>query len=294
MKGNGALISLKIVESFIKTLATESSLNKLPTVEGGPIFDQPLVGVADGQDSLFTEYKRIIGDFHLAPTEVLQRTAEVEHYEGAIEDTSVVCWVLPFAERIRSSNAMKKDLPASPLWAAGQEYGEKLNDNFREQVALFFRDKGYLAVAPVCSTLYIRLGRYVTNWSERHVLYAAGMGTFGLSRWLITERGVAMRCGSVVVNAKLTPTPRRYASHTENCLFYSLRACSECIDRCPAKAITTEGLNKVQCREYLDVHAKAEGCGLCQTGVPCESKIPTKEVGKEQGRRSCHTHGAPG
>ena len=170
-------ISLKSIVSFIKKVVAESFLNRLSSVDGGPIFDEPLVGVADGRDFLFTEYKQIIGDFHLTPTEVLQKTAQAEQQKGIGEDVSVVCWVLPFAGRIRLSNAVKKDLPASPLWTRGQEYGEKFNDYLREQVVRFFRDKGCLAVAPMRSPLYIRIGRYVTNWSERHALYAAAIST---------------------------------------------------------------------------------------------------------------------
>ena len=52
---------------------------------------------------------------------------------------------------------------------------------------------------------------------------------------------------------------------------------------CPAGAITTRGHDKIKCMiyQFRDLEAlkrryEAEivGCGLCQTGVPCESKIP--------------------
>ena len=274
MTETDSTISLGDITAFIEKIVSESSLNRLNTIDGGLIFDAPLIGVANGRDPLFHDYKQTIGDFHLTPVEALRKMAEVDRYRGNVEDIAVVCWALPFASRIRESNAMKNDLPASSLWSSGQEFGEKFNDHLRERVVEFFKNKGFLAIAPMRSPFYVRFGRYATNWSERHALYAAGMGTFGLSRWFITERGVAMRCGSVVVNARLTPTPRRYTSHTENCLYYSIGTCSKCIDRCPAKAITVDGLNKAKCREFLDLHAKVEGCGLCQTGVPCEAQIP--------------------
>jgi epoxyqueuosine reductase len=181
---------------------------------------------------------------------------------------------LPFAERIKASNAKNQNLPASHLWYQSQQQGEKLNNSIREKVVGLLQANGYRAVAPVNSPLFVRTGRFQTNWSERHTLYAAGMGTFGLSRWLITERGVAMRCGSVVAGIQLRPTPRRYTSFTENCLFYKPGSCLKCIARCPAGAITAAGLDKLKCREFLDNHSKLEGCGLCQTNVPCESKIP--------------------
>jgi epoxyqueuosine reductase QueG len=270
-------ISANSIESFIKELVFVNPLNKLASIDGGPIFNEPLIGIADGKDILFEDYKRIIGDYYLTPAEAILKMAQIERKEDIVENISVICWTLPFAERIKLSNAVNRTLPASLLWSQGQEQGERFNDFLREQVVKYFRDRGYLAIAPIRSPLYVRYGRYQTNWSERHALYAAGMGTFGLSRWLITERGVAMRCGSVVANMKLKPKPRHYVSHTENCLFYSHGTCEECITRCPAGAITSEGLDKPKCREYLDLYAKVEGCGLCQTGVPCESKIPRRK-----------------
>jgi epoxyqueuosine reductase len=262
------------IEKYIKELVYTNSLNRLMSVDGGLIFDEPLLGIANGHDTLFGDYKRIIGDYYMTPVEALQKAAQIELKENINEDISVICWALPFTERIKLSNAVNKKLPASQLWSQGQANGEKFNDLIRERVVDFFKERGYLAIAPIRSTLYVRTGRYQTNWSERHTLYAAGLGTFGLSRWLITERGVAMRCGSVVANIKLKASPRRYVSHTENCIFFSNGKCGECIARCPAGAITNEGLDKPKCREYLDLHSKVDGCGLCQTNVPCESKIP--------------------
>jgi epoxyqueuosine reductase len=191
-------ISARSIENLIKELIFTHPLNRLVSVDGDPIFNEPLIGVADGRGNLFDDYKRIIGDYYLTPAHVLQKLAQIEQREDNIEFISVICWALPFAERIKASNAVNRKLPASLLWLQGQEHGEKFNNLVREQVVKYFTDKGYLAIAPMHSPLYVRYGRYQTNWSERHALYAAGMGTFGLSRWLITGRGVAMRCGSVV------------------------------------------------------------------------------------------------
>jgi epoxyqueuosine reductase len=267
------MINIESIKKLINGMVRESPLNKLISVDGGPIFDEPLIGVADGHDALFTEYKKIIDENYLTPAEVLQQTAQTEQ-KTVNDDISVICWALPLEARIKSSNAVNKTIPASHLWHEAQRNGEKFNDDVREQLVKFFGESGCLAVAPVRSPLFARTGRYQTNWSERHALYAAGLGTFGLSRWLITGRGVAHRCGSVVANVKLEPTPRRYLSHTESCLFLSGGNCGKCIQRCPSGAITTDGLDKAKCREYLDAHSKELGCGLCQTGVPCESRIP--------------------
>jgi len=49
-----------------------------------------------------------------------------------------------------------------------------------------------------------------SNWSQRHIAYAAGLGTFSLSDGFITPKGIAMRCGSVVCDAALSPTLQVY------------------------------------------------------------------------------------
>ena len=156
--------------------------------------------------------------------------------------------------------------------------------------------KGYYAVAPMLSPLFRMypdfpgqrdatglLKEPSSNWSERHSLYAAGMGTFGLHDGLITVKGTAVRCGTIVVNMKLPPTPRKYRSYTEYCPFFTDKSCGLCIDRCPAGTITAHGHNKIQCDNYGHGHlshlrfwyrVETFGCGLCMTGVPCESQIP--------------------
>jgi epoxyqueuosine reductase QueG len=95
-----------------------------------------------------------------------------------------------------------------------------------------------------------------------------------------------MRVGSVVARIEIPPTPRPYTDHHAYCLFYTEGICGKCIDRCPVGAIGKEGHDKAKCRSHLrpttSDWVKSEygfdgyGCGLCQTGVPCESKIPTR------------------
>ena len=154
-------------------------------------------------------------------------------------------------------------------------------------------EMGYLATAPMLQPYFERLnnerGPY-SNWSERHIAYAAGLGTFSLSDGFITERGIAHRCGSVVTNLPLPASPRIAESPYSNCLFYPNGKCDACIARCPVGAITEDGLNKAKCYDYL--HYKLQylkdrynvgivGCGLCQTRVPCEYRNPTKNANRQ-------------
>ena len=94
-----------------------------------------------------------------------------------------------------------------------------------------------------------------------------------------------MRCGSVVARVRIRPTARPYTDHTAYCLAYHGRnGCTGCIQRCPAAALSETGHDKARCHAYLlkmqaevimpGYGFREEACGLCQTGVPCESGIP--------------------
>jgi len=278
------------IEKFIKSMVRESPENTLFLIDDSPIFDEPLVGFADGDDPLFSEFKSIIGPGHPTPREVLERTLESFSSARAheIEHISVICWVLPISARTRESNAVQNEEP-SERWAHTRNYGEQFNESLRIAVEALLADQGCVAVAPMLSSLWSRQRDDATglnsNWSERHALYVAGMGTFGLSGGLITPRGMAVRCGSVVVDLKLPPSPREYQAHTDYCPFFTDGSCGACIVRCPAGAITAAGHDKKKCEDYCErvlgqlreeYGVEHTGCGLCQTRVPCESGIPRR------------------
>ena len=44
-----------------------------------------------------------------------------------------------------------------------------------------------------------KVGDYASNWSERHVAYVCGLGTFGC-QGLITSKGLAGRFGSIITD----------------------------------------------------------------------------------------------
>lgn len=277
----------------ISAFVCDSAENRLVHLDGTPIYEDPVLGVADGYDPLFAQYKTIIGSFHLTPREVLAsaETTPPPIYSG-MERLSVICWALPIARETRLSNRAMSDA-ASERWAHTRTYGEQFNDVLRRQVVAWVRDEGYLAVAPMLSPLFRSINEGVprppvSTWSERHALFAAGLGTFSLNDGFITAKGIAMRCGSVVTNMPLPATPRRCENHYANCLYLWEGTCGECIARCPAGALSKEGHDKKKCQAftygtmspYKEIYKVAViGCGLCQTGVPCEEGIPARRRG---------------
>jgi epoxyqueuosine reductase QueG len=260
----------------ILDFCTESPLNRLAEIDSSPIFDAPLVGFASADDPLFTQYQDIIGPFHLTPEQALP---------GAL---SVVSWVLPVARDTRQSNR-RMDVGPSQRWNHTRFVGEDFNNALRRHVVSFLETQGCRAVTPVLTPKFKQFDLAngpASSWSERHVAFAAGLGTFSLSDGLITARGIAHRVGSVVTTAAFEPTPRPYQDYREYCRFARDGSCMACVRRCPAGAISAEGHDKLKCNAYLNEGLKSwigkpgylgsayVACGLCQTGVPCEHKIP--------------------
>jgi epoxyqueuosine reductase len=247
-----------------------------------PYFDEPLVEFASATAPIFARYKEIIGEFHLTPAEIFEKTFSVGLTGG-----TVICWILPISRHVRESNRVETRYP-SLEWARTRTYGEECNDRLREHLVAFLAGLGHRAVAPMISRVWKRIESspvgIASNWSERHAAYAAGLGTFSLNDGLITRKGIAHRCGSVITDLILTPSPVSVHSHTANCLFSRDGSCGRCIGRCPAGAITEAGHHKEKCRQYVYESIPSEagyrydvegrGCGLCQTDVPCEDRIP--------------------
>ncbi len=284
------------IEQEIKGFVRTSPANHLSFMNDYVMWAEPLVRFADGDDPIFNEYKTIIAPTHLTPREALAKA-----YDKMPEDVqarlSVISWILPANEGTRESNRIERLVP-SRLWSHTRWYGEKFNDKLREYVVELLTDMGYMAVAPVLQP-YFKVdsnekGRY-SNWSERHMAYAAGHGTFSLSDGFITEAGIAHRVGNVVTDLVLPPSPMTAAGPYSNCLFYVGINCRACIKRCPAGAITEEGQDKIACQQYqndfgyssealkdgYDNDTSIAGCGLCQTKVPCESQNPIKRLKKK-------------
>ena len=276
---------LESLTNFVESVVRDSPRNRLALIDGSHIFDAPLIGVADGDDPLFEQYRHIIGPHHHTPRDILAR-AGIENATDATSTVRVFCWVLPISEPTKRSNSAMTRKP-SQRWAHTRHYGELFNNELRAEVERYVKHRGGNAVAPVTSTDF-RVVQDIpdepsSTWSERHALYAAGLGTFGLCDGFLTPVGKAMRCGSVVVDLPLPVTERVHTSHTAACTYLSRGSCGDCISRCPAGAIGPSGHDKKACENYLleilsavaDVYdVSIAGCGLCQTAVSCESGLP--------------------
>ena len=279
MKGN---VMRSAISDEISKFVADHPANRLPD-GSGQIFDEPLVGFASFVDPLFLRYREVIGPFHLTPAEILAGEVGAGEMAG-----TVICFVLPVAEAVRKSNRDQTFYP-SRQWSWQRQHGEAFNGLVRRHLAAWLLERGHRVAIPQYSPLWQEFRDtpvgVASTWSERHAAYAAGLGTFSLNDGLITEKGIAHRIGSVVTDLVLTPTPRTAPDHRHNCLFHRKPGtCGVCVRRCPVGALSADGHDKSICREHVygtipaavadEYNVTATGCGLCQTAVPCEYKVP--------------------
>jgi epoxyqueuosine reductase len=283
------------IQKAIKGYVARSPNNRFAPFPSEPIWDAPLVGFADGDDPLFQQYKTIIGDFHVTPREALEMYVESNGTGDKVEllpRVSVISFILPASEKTRVEMRSESQI-CTLRWNHTRFVGQELAARLTRYIVSLLEELGYYAVAPELSRWWevVNTPRgLASRWSQRHAAYAAGLGTFSLNDGFISPAGIAIRVGSVVCNLGLPASPRQYANQYANCLYYAKGTCQKCVKRCPAGAISEKGHDKVKCSAYLnDMRNLARrlgrsldgyvgrayiGCGFCQTGVPCESRIP--------------------
>lgn len=283
----------KIIRDEITSFVLESPDNRFPDSDD-PYFEEPLIGFAAADDPLFEEFKRVIGPFHMTPAEVMENC----YGERVGEAVTVICWILPISRETRESNRREERMP-SRQWAMTRAHGEHFNTLLRMRIVEMLRHAGAQAVAPLLSGMWRPVmdpkAGLASTWSERHAAYVAGLGSFSLNDGFITEKGIAHRCGSVITSVAVPPTARTVSDPWSNCLYFRDGSCCRCVKRCPVGAISRDGHDKEKCRAYcygevriaaIDRYGVTEaGCGLCQTGVPCESRVPPVRTPLDSGKK---------
>lgn len=278
------------ISGMIRNWVNTSPENTLSNAANDRAWDDPLVGFSRGDDPYWASFKDYVGPFHWTPGEAFEKEFPGSGVpEGKL---TIISWVLPQMRQTKMDTRKEKTYPPES-WARARYYGECVNEKLRRHVVSELMQAGIRATAPSLHPDWSRMPSdkfvFASKWSERHAAFVAGLGTFGLSDGLITPRGKAMRVGSVVAEVEVPPTPRPYRDHRAYCLWFSQGTCKKCVERCPVNAISEAGHDKIPCsrhvhevcKQYIKENYRFDGyaCGLCQTAVPCESRIPVKEEG---------------
>ena len=262
----------KNIEEYVIEFQEKDPLNKVsaelakdPAYVGRNIFEGAECGISDANDEIYASLRNNAD----ANIDLMQPE---EWLPGA---KSVISVFMPFEKWITEEN-IGGDWPTN-AWLHGRIEGQTAMRKLVKDMEDMLEEKGYKAVAPsIDSRLKVNKEILTSNWSERHVAFICGIGTFGLSRGIITELGMAGRLISVVTTLPMVPTPRPYTDLLEYC-----DKCGSCIKGCPIDAISFEHLkdNKL-CdgflNEVLSKEAPYYGCGKCQSGMPCAYGIPGK------------------
>ena len=262
----------RMAQDFVKN----SPFNRVKLEKGGQeirLFDEPLFGYASAEDPLFRTFQKteVIGAHFLTPEDWLAQAR------------TVISFFLPFTQDVRMSNREQRSVPGEG-WLYGRVEGQQFIWTLCSALEEALRENGFEVVVPSCSERFHTVsepdGRglsFTSNWSERHAAFACGLGTFGLSRGLITAKGMAGRFGSLITDWAVPPTSRGYTQVYEYCI-----RCGRCAQRCPGQAISLEkGKSHSRCLDYqktiLHCMLPRFGCGLCQTDVPCEYRNPSAD-----------------
>ena len=240
-----------------------------------PMVDAPIYGLAAADDPIFDTFRdpKINGENWLGPRERMP------------EAKTVAVFFFAFSEEIRNRHRASTE-PMDEAWVTG--YGEhgKVLVPFAMAVKEALEKEGVKVVNPTWDMEHPASSIPVDNggeedlhwshpWSTRHVAYAAGLGTFGVHRHLITEKGCCGAMVTLILDCALEPTKRPYTDPYEYCT-----RCGACTARCPVNAISLEHLrNLKKCsgrsKELFEKYQKGN-CGKCMVGVPCEDRNPSR------------------
>ncbi len=241
-----------------------------------PVVDAPIYGFAAADDPIFDTFKdpRINGECWIGPKEWMP------------EAKTVVVFFFAFSEEVRVRHRASDEI-MDEAWVTGYGQHGKVLVPFAKAMKAALEDAGVKVINPTWDMEHKPVTTPVNNdgeedlhwsvsWSTRHVAYAAGLGTFGVHRHIITEKGCCGAMVTLILDCALEPTKRPYTDPYEYCI-----RCGACTHRCPVDAISMEHLrNLKKCSEHtkeLFEQFKKGNCGKCMVRVPCEDRIPGRK-----------------
>jgi len=253
------------IRSFVKRYGEEANVS----VKWG----LPLVGFADATHPSILALKEVVSPFHAMPSDVLADAAVI-----------IACYI-PFTRELAKANNAAGRL-ASPEWAQAYEQTNAMFVRLHAHMIQYLEKLGYQAAVSKEAQTFDQ-DALISNWSQRHIAYAAGLGTFGLNNMLITKSGCCGRFTTLVTNLDVEPDA---PMDEELCRYKTSGSCCICVKRCPTGALSVSGYDRQKCYSLLRENAKiytgfgssyvkagseeangegSEVCGKCITSSPC-------------------------
>jgi len=281
-------INLQQLDQIIQKTYESLVLNHFSTL-GRPdhvMWDVPFFGVSNGDDPYYNFLKEHIGEFHWSPLEAFRLKYPGESTEKQLRVVSIC-----FPQTMESKETQSKETVCpSREWIVTRGEWEPLIREFSEKLTKSFDEIGIrsASIELLPGLMVHKDGNFglSSTWSHRHAAYVSGLGTFGLSDGLITEKGKAVRFTTLILEAPLEVSERSYENHHQWCLYFQDGSCGVCMSRCPIQAITEQGHDKNACENYEEIFSTKYwpediergnyilGCGLCQVGIPCQNSRP--------------------
>lgn len=231
------------------------------TGTGAPsLWGTPIVRYADAQGAPVRRLREVVVPGHYMPEDFLPAP------------TVILSYYLPLRREIGKSN-IAGDM-ASAQWAGAYLATNALAARVGSALAGRIRALGHRAAVPenigiISDTVLM------SRWSQRHIAWAAGHGTFGLNNLLISDAGCCGRYYSLVTDLPIAPDAPLQA---ERCLYKRDGTCGVCARRCVAGALTPDGFDRAACYAAClkndAIHPGADVCGKCAVGLPCAHACP--------------------
>lgn len=220
---------------------------------------EPCFAYASANDPMFQELKTVIGEHHKLPQDVME------------DGKTVLTYFIPLEKKIVDSNI--SGYFASEEWARAYLETIDLIRAINSGLEHLFKLHGWKLELTADNRSWDP-ETMKCNWSHRHAAYIAGLGTWGVNRGLITEKGLSGRIGTLVTDAYVEPTRR---PEIEACLYKRNGSCKLCVDACPVSALgVPDKYKNWDCKAVTDenaVHHESIGfadvCGKCMCGMPC-------------------------
>ena len=141
------------------------------------------------------------------------------------------------------------------------------------QVAKFIEKSGYMAtIAPSEGSefgyWYADRKTLMADFSFKYAAYHAGLGNFGMNHLLISkEFGLKVRMMGILTDAPLEPDDKGDLPFVNE----ACKDCMKCIEICPPKAITAEGvIHREKCADYMFNALGGLRCGMCIKVCPLD------------------------